>query len=410
MDTIKFVIVGHIDHGKSTLIGRLLYDTNSLLPDKIEEVRKTSEELGSEKTEFAYLLDHLQEERQQKITIETTQIFFKTNKREYVIIDTPGHIEFIKNMITGASQAEAAILIVDVKEGVRQQTKRYAYILSLLDVKQVIVVLNKMDLVEYKKELFDNVKEDIDKFLTSINLHTNYYIPVSAINSDNVANKSDNMHWYEGVSVLESLDSLKTTTPDECKPFIMPIQDIYKFGDKRIAVGRVEAGVIKTGQEIKVLPGGQHTIINSIEKYLQDVDKAYPGESIGITTCEPIFLERGNIICQPNKEPYLTEFFNAKVFWMSKKELQKEERLTLRCATQEVNCTIKKIETRIDSSSLEIIQKDATKLSNLEVGEVIIKTKKPIAIKPFNEVKELGRFVLVKDEDICAGGIITTIN
>jgi len=328
MDTIKFVIVGHIDHGKSTLIGRLLYDTNSLPPDKIEEVRKTSKELGSEKTEFAYLLDHLQEERQQKITIETTQIFFKTDKREYIIIDTPGHVEFVKNMITGASQAEAAILIVDVKEGVRQQTKRHAYILSLLDIEQLIVVLNKMDLVEYKKEIFDKVKEDIEKFLTSINLQANHYIPISAMNNDNVANKSKNKPWYESVNVLESLDSLKPTTPDENKPFIMPIQDVYKFGDKRIAVGRVEAGIIKTGQEIKILPEGQHTTINSIEKYLQDVDRAYPGESIGITTCEPVFLERGNVICQPNKEPYLTELFNAKVFWMAKKDFQKQERRT----------------------------------------------------------------------------------
>ncbi|MEW6095976.1 MAG: GTP-binding protein [bacterium] len=405
METIHFVIVGHVDHGKSTLIGRLLYDTNSLSHDKIDEVKMVSKDLGT-KIEFAYLLDHLEEERQQKITIETTQTFFKTDKRQYVIIDTPGHVEFVKNMITGASQAEAAILIVDVQEGVREQTKRHSYILSLLDLKQVIVVLNKMDLIGYNQEHFDKVKDDIERFLASINIQPTHYIPICAMHSDNVVKKSTNMPWYDGLTVLESLESLKASIPDENKPLIMTIQDVYKFVDKRIAVGRVETGMIKKGDEIKILPDAQTTKVNSIEKYLEDVDKSYAGECIGITTTEPVFLDRGNVVCEPSKEPYLTDTFKANVFWMSKKDFNKEEKIILRCATQEISCSIKKIEERIDSSSLDILEKDASKLCNLEVGEVIIKTKKPIVIKPFNEIQELGRFVLVRDENICAGGII----
>ncbi len=409
METVHFVIIGHVDHGKSTLIGRLLYDTDSLPPDKIEEIKKISKDLGRE-TEFAYLLDHLEEERQQNITIETTQIFFKTDKRQYVIIDTPGHVEFVRNMVTGASQSEAAILIVDAQEGVREQTKRHAYIISLLDLKQVIVVLNKMDLVDYKEEHFNKVKNDIEEFLASINIQVKYYIPISAMKSDNITNKSANIPWYGGPTVLESLNSLKPNIPDENKPLIMTIQDVYKFGDKRIAVGRVETGIIKKGDEIKILPGNQITKVNSIEKYLEEVDKSYAGECLGITTTDPVFLDRGTVVCEPNKEPYLTDTFKADIFWMSKKDFNKEEKIILRCATQEITCWIKKIEERIDSSSLNTLEEDASKLCNLEIGKVIIKTKKPIAIKPFNEVNELGRFVLVRDENVCAGGIITNVN
>src|SRR4030042_2074387 len=221
---LKFVIVGHVDHGKSTLIGRLLYDTNSLAPDKIEEIQKTSKALGRE-TEFAYLLDHLEEERQQGITIDTTQVFFKTDRREYVIIDAPGHVEFVKNMITGASQAEAAGLIIEVNEGVKEQTQRHSYMLSLLGLAQVVVVFNKMDLVGYSRERFELVKADALKFLASTNITPNVCIPISAMKSDNVAGRSKNMDWYDGPTFLDSLDGLKNRQPVENKPLLLPIQD-----------------------------------------------------------------------------------------------------------------------------------------------------------------------------------------
>ena len=408
-ENLKFVIVGHVDHGKSTLIGRLLFDTNSLPPDKIEEMQKTSKELGRE-TEFAYLVDHLREEREQSITIDTTQIFFKTDKREYVIIDAPGHVEFVKNMVTGASQAEAAILIVDTAEGVQEQTRRHAYILSLLGISQIIVVLNKIDLVEFSENRFREVKDETQKFLASINLKSDYYIPISALKGNNVVRKSKKLLWYQGPTLLESLNFLKNSPSPEDKPLIFPLQDIYKIGDKRIGVGRIEAGTIKKAEKIKVLPGGQSTTVKSIELFQEERDEAFTGESIGITTTEPIFLERGNVICEPDKEPSLTDTFSANLFWMSRKELNKDERIILRCATQEISATVKKIGKRINSSTLEVIEENADKLSNLEVGEVIIQTKKPIAVKKFTDVEELGRFVLMREDNICAGGIITGIN
>jgi len=407
--TLSFVIVGHIDHGKSTLIGRLLYDTDSLPPDKIEEVQKASAKAGRE-TEFAYLLDHLEEERKQGITIDTTQVFFKTPKRRYVIIDTPGHVEFVKNMITGASQAEAAVLIIDVVEGVKEQTKRHSYMLSLLGLGQVVVVLNKMDLVDFSRQRFNTVKKDVQEWLKSIDIEPIFFIPISAIKGDNIAKKSENMNWYTGPMFLESLDTLQNKQLPEDKPLLLPIQDVYKVGDKRINVGRVESGFIAKGTEIKILPTGQTTSVNSIEKFLKDTDKAVASECIGITTADSVFLDRGNIVCLPGAEPTLTDRIPANIFWMSKRDFGKNQKLTMRCATQETSCKIESINKRINSSTLEIIEENAEVIKNLEVGEVIVKTKKPLVIKDFNDVQELGRFVLVQNENICAGGIITVAN
>jgi sulfate adenylyltransferase large subunit len=403
---LKFVIVGHVDHGKSTLIGRLLYDANSLPLDKIEEIKKTSSDLGRE-TEFAYLLDHLEEERKQGITIDTTQVFFRTDKRGYVIIDAPGHIEFVKNMITGASQAEAAILIIDAKEGIKEQTKRHAYILSLLGLGQVIVVLNKMDLVDFREEVFNKIRKDIEEFFISINIRPLFYIPICAISGQNITKRPLNMAWYKGPTFLESLDTLKNKESLENKPLILPIQDVYKLDDKRIAVGRIEAGVIKRGQVIKVLPSCQSTKVKSIEKYPGHIDEACAGESIGITIDDSLFINRGDVICGPQNGPMVTDNFKANVFWISRKEFKKDERIIIRCSTQETSCMLETIGKRINSATLEIIEQDADILQNLEVGEVIVKTKKPIIIKAFNDISALGRFVFVQHANICAGGIIT---
>ncbi len=406
---LNFVIVGHVDHGKSTLIGRLLYDTNSLAPDKLAEVKKISEAHGRD-TEFAFLLDHLEEERKQGITIDTTQVFFKTEKRRYVIIDAPGHVEFVKNMITGASQAEAAVLIVDAVEGVKEQTKRHSYMLSMLGLNQIIVVINKMDLVEFSQERFDKVRNDIQEFLDSINIKPNHYIPISGIKGDNIANRSGNMDWYNGLTFMQSLDELKNNPANIEKDLILPVQDVYKVDDKRINVGRIEAGKIKAGDAIKILPSNQETAIKSIEKFLENTDEALSGECIGFTTQDSVFLDRGDIICRSGAEPVVTDRFRANMFWMSRKPFSQDEKLIIRCATQEIRCKIEVIEKRINSSSLELLEENADKLENLEVGEVVIKTKKPIAIKKFSQVQELGRFVMILNENIVAGGIITELD
>ena len=408
METLKLVIVGHVDHGKSTLIGRLLYDTGSLPPDRIREMKRIARGLGRD-AEFAHLLDQLEEERQQGITIDTTQVFFRSRSREYVIIDAPGHVEFVKNMITGASRAEAAVLIIDVNEGVKEQTLRHAYILSLLGITQVIVIVNKMDAVGYDENRFNAAKEETEKFFGALGMETTVYIPISALKGENVAKKTGKMPWYKGPTFLQSLGTFTSQEPPKKKPFVMPVQDVYKIGDKRITVGRIEAGAVKQFDTIKILPHNQTTKIATIERYPGEISAAYTTWSIGVTTQDDVFLNRGDIICEENGEPHFVDSFWASIFWLSKKSFSAHERLTIRCATQETTCTIERIKRRIDSSTFEVIEENADSLGNLETGEVIIKTKKPIAVKAFRDIQELGRFVLVREGNTCAGGIVTKI-
>ena len=407
MENMNIVFVGHVDHGKSTLIGRLLYDTNSLPKDKVEEVKKTCEALGKD-MEFGFILDHLQEEREQGITIDTCQIFFKTLKRNYVIIDAPGHVEFIKNMITGASQAEAAILIIDANEGVKEQTKRHAYILGMLGLKQIIVLINKMDLVDYKEERFNEVKQDIALFFKKLNLKPAYTIPVAAKYGENIAKESKKMIWYKGKTFLSCLDTFKIKEKSSDKTLRFPIQDAYKVDDKRIFAGRIESGTIRQGDEITILPQNTKTKVKSVEKFLEKPTIAEAGESIGITTEDPLFIERGNVVCKGSL-PMVTDRIKANVFWMSKKDFNINEMITLKIATQEVSAKIEKIEKKINSSTLEEIKEDIDTLRNNEAGTMIIKTLSPIVADDFNYVPELGRFVFEKNMITCAGGIITHI-
>jgi sulfate adenylyltransferase large subunit len=404
---LKFVIVGHVDHGKSTLIGRLFFDTDSLPEGKIEEVQAICDSLGKE-LEFAYVMDHLEEERSQGVTIDTAQTFFHTDKRDYVIIDAPGHREFTKNMITGASQAEAAILIVDANEGVQEQTRRHAYILGLLGLKQVIVVLNKMDLVGYSEDRFKEVSEDTKTFLSQIGITPTYLIPISAKEGDNVAGHSEKVGWYEGPTILEALDTFKSLENRENNPLRLPVQDVYNIEGKRIIVGRIEGGKIESGQEIYVLPSGEKTMVNSIEEYLKDAkSSAIAGESTGITINDQLFLDRGNVICMEENQPVMTNEIQGNLFWMDKQPLNKGEHVNFKCSTQEAKCTVKAIQRRMDSSTLEVIEEDAETLQNREVGEVVLSFSSPVIVEDFNKTPELGRFVIEKDYDTAGGGIIT---
>lgn len=404
-DPLSLVITGHVDHGKSTLIGRLLYDTESLPPDKIREAERASASQGRE-TEFAYLLDHLEEERRQGITIDTTQVFFETHRRRYVIIDAPGHVEFLRNMITGATQAQAAVLIVDAAEGVREQTRRHAYMLALLGLHPLVVVVNKMDLVNFSQDRFHEVRRSIEEFLRPTGLKPSLHIPISAFRGDNVAGRSVNMEWYAGPTFLEALDTLQGTPPPTDKPLLVSIQDVYTIDSRRINVGRVEAGVLRKGLEVRVLPGGRAATVNSIEKFLEAPETAVAGECIGLTTTPSVDLNRGDVLCLPGQEPILADTISARIFWMAGQDLIRSLELMMRCTTQETGCKVKHIHKRIDSSRLEMIEQDAEILKELEVGEVTIETDRPILTKDFTDVPALGRFVLVHGENVCAGGIV----
>lgn len=404
-EILRFVLVGHVDHGKSTLIGRLFYDTDSLPEAKYEEIKTACEAMGKD-FEFGYVMDHLKEERTQGVTIDTAQTFFNTERRNYNIIDAPGHVEFVKNMVTGASQAEAAILIDDADEGVQEQTRRHAYILSMLGLDQVIVVLNKMDLVDYSQKRFEEVRENLLEFLDSIGIDPSYVIPISAKEGDFVAEETENLSWYDGPTVLEALDTFDKTAPPTEKPLRMPIQDVYKFDGTRAAVGRVESGILSEGGSVKIMPEGKETEIKNIVEFKRDTKKAIAGKSIGIETTDKLFLDRGNVISGGEKDPIVTDTIQAHIFWMEEEPFTEEERITFKCANQEVNCDIE-IDEVLDSSTLEVISDDGeSKIENRQVAKVKIKTAKPVAVEDFNYIQGMGRFVLERT-DTCAGGIIT---
>ena len=402
---LKLVIVGHVDHGKSTLIGRLLFDTDSLPEGQMDEIRSVCKALGRE-VEFGFVMDHLEEERDQGVTIDTAQTFFHTTKRDYVIIDAPGHVEFVKNMITGASQAEAAVLIVDADEGVMEQTRRHAYILGMLGLRQIIVVVNKMDLVGFKREAFDVILDDLTPFLASIDITPNHIIPVSAKEGDNIARSSSRMSWFTGPTVLAALDGFKPLGAPTDKPLRFSVQDVYKF-DKRIVVGRVESGILRAGDIVLVLPSNERSRIESIEEFLKDdVKEAGPGMAVGIVLSDKLFVERGNIVCSCRGPPTVTETVRAHLFWMDKVPFTKGERLKLKLTTQEAMCEVTDIERVIDSSTLEVVGCDVDQVWNRQVADIVLRMSAPIMLDDFNSIPAMGRFVLERRNTV-AGGIIT---
>lgn len=400
---LSIVIVGHVDHGKSTLIGRLLYDTDSLPPDKFSEIKKSSESLGRN-LEFAFVMDCLEEERSRGITIDTTQTFFKTSKRRYVIIDAPGHREFLKNMITGTSQAEAALLIIDASEGIRDQTRRHAYLLGMLGLRQVCVILNKIDLVNYSEKKLVELRESVIDFLKQLNLYPTFVLPISAIHGDNVATHSEKTTWYKGPTVLEALDTFEGLKIEE-KPLRFPIQDIYSMDGKKILVGRVEAGRITVGDSLFLLPEKKKVVVKKIEKFLEKVERASYEESIGIWLKGRYRVERGHILTG-DLTSMISDQLRANLFWMDPAHYQLEKPLLFRCVTQEVPCRIKRIYKRFDPALMELMEEDSQIISEAEVAEVLIELEKVVVVDPFSEIPEMGRFVLERNGRPVAGGIV----
>ncbi len=409
-ENLKFVAVGHVDHGKSTLIGRLLYDTNSLPPDKMEEVRRASDE-SEQVPEFAFVMDHLEEERTNRITIDTAQIFFKTAKRDYTIIDAPGHKQFLKNMITGSTQAEAALLLVDAVEGLREQTHRHAFMLGLLGIRQIIVVINKMDLVDYSQEHFERLSEKVTARLREFgtDVPPEMIIPIAAKLGHNVANRSDKLSWYKGVTLLEALDQLQSCGTAEADVLRFPVQDIYDIDGQKVIVGRVASGTIEAGQEVIFHPSGKSAVIAQIKKFGQQPQRAVAGESIGLVLKEDWALKalkRGEVACPVDSSLNVSNTVVATVFWMSGQPLRKDETLDFKCATQQVACKVKKISDRVNSSSLELIASDANELRETEVAKLTLKMNSYVSTDPFEQVAEMGRFVLMRDNDTVAGGVV----
>jgi bifunctional enzyme CysN/CysC len=403
---LKIVFAGHVDHGKSTLIGRILHDTGSLSEGKIEEIKKACAAEGME-FEFAFLLDALLEEQKQNVTIDTTEIPFRTARRRYAIIDAPGHKEFLKNMITGASRADAAILVIDANEGVREQSRRHAYLLNMLGIKHLIVVVNKMDLVDYSEERFHKIEENYRKFLADLGLEARLFIPASAKEGENVALASMKMKWYCRANVLEALDLLEPQKSDVDLPLRFCVQDVYRFDGRRIITGRIETGTLRVGDQLVFSPANKSSVVATIERWNAPANgSAVAGDSIGITLGEQIFVERGYVASHEDETPIETNRFHADLFWIVREPLRVGRFYDLRLATQEVKCQIVSIERVMDSSTLEIKSDGREQLARNEVGRLTIQTRSPLVMDNHDRIPNLGRFVIVDDGKICGGGTI----
>lgn len=409
-ERMNIVIVGHVDHGKSTLIGRLLADTNSLPVGKLEQIKRTCE-LNSKPFEYAFLLDALVDEQAQGITIDTARVFFKTSKREYIIIDAPGHIEFLKNMISGAARAEAAILLIDAHEGIAENSKRHAYMLSLLGIKQIVVAINKMDLVNYSELKFNEIKNDYIVFLKEIGIEPIAFVPISARNGFNLIEHSNTMPWYKGKTILELIDSFEKEKEDEEKNFRMFVQGVYKFtenGDnRRIIAGTINSGTINVGDEVTFLPSNKKSTVKTIEIYGKESPLfASVEQAVGLTLTTQVYVKPGDLICRTDQQlPFTTNRFKANIFWMGKNSLSIHKKYRLKIGTNKVGLNIEKIITIMNASNLESMT-NREEVHRNEVAQIIFKTDKPISFDLFNQIKTTGRFVIVDEYDIAGGGII----
>lgn len=406
-EQMKIVIVGHVDHGKSTLVGRLFHDTGSLPDGKFEQIKAMCDKRGMP-FEWSFLMDALQAERDQGITIDTTQIWFKTPRRDYVIIDAPGHKEFLKNMVTGAASSEAALLIIDAKEGVKEQSKRHGYLLHLLGVQQVAVLVNKMDLVGYSEARFKEIEAEYRAYLKGIGVEPTFFVPVSAREGDCMIAHSTNMDWYTGPTVVDALDNFIPLPARHDLPLRFPVQDVYKFDERRIIVGRIESGTLKVGDSIIFSPTNTPATIASIEAFgaKQKPQFAFAGQSVGITLTDQIFVERGHIAHHTHDKPILSNQFRARLFWLGHEPLAKGKRYKIKLGTAELMAEVKEIEQVVNTDTLAHEQAEAVQRN--AVAEVVFRVRGMATLDDFSANARMGRFVVVDGYDVAGGGIIST--
>jgi bifunctional enzyme CysN/CysC len=410
LEKMSVVFVGHVDHGKSTVIGRLLADTGSLPDGKLEQVRLECKRNASP-FEYAYLIDALKDERAQSITIDAARVFFKSGQRNYIIIDAPGHIEFIRNMVTGASRAEAAILVIDAHEGVMENSRRHGYLLWMLGIKQIVVLVNKMDLVDYRQDVYETVTKEYNAFLSEIGMRPLGYIPVSGREGDNIAGKSAHMPWYQGDTVLTALDRFQKAPSLEHKPFRMPVQDVYKFtsfgDDRRIVAGTILSGQVRIGDEVVFYPSTKRSKVKTIEGFsAPPKGSVISGEAAGFTLNEQVYIQRGEVAAMAHEAPpQVSSRLRVSLFWLGKKPMLPKKQYVLKLGMVRVKVQIEEILRVIDASDMAVsAHKDRIELH--DVAECILSLHTAIAFDLSETMTDTGRFVIVDDYEICGGGIV----
>jgi len=413
MELLRFTTAGSVDDGKSTLIGRLLYDSKAIFEDQIQNLQEVNEQRGEEGINLALLTDGLRSEREQGITIDVAYRYFATPKRKFIIADTPGHIQYTRNMVTGASTANLALLLIDARHGVIEQTKRHAFIASLLQIPHVAVCVNKMDLVDFSKDEFEKIKSDFKKFASKLEIKDVNFIPISALKGDNVVDRSKNMDWYEGSTLIHLLENIHIGSDLNHVDCRFPVQRVIRpqsknYPDYRGYAGRIEGGVFKTGDEILTLPSGKKSTIKSIDTFNGEINEAFSPMSVCITLNDNIDISRGDMLVRTNNQPQISQDIEVMICWMNERKLIPKGKYTIRHTSQTTRCIIKEIKYKIDINSLHRMEQE-NELSMNDIGRISIKTTKPLFFDSYRRNRNTGSIILVNEatnETVGAGMII----
>lgn len=413
IELLRFTTAGSVDDGKSTLIGRLLYDSKSIFQDQLDAVEKSSKNKGFDYVDLSLLTDGLKSEREQGITIDVAYRYFATPKRKFIVADTPGHIQYTRNMVTGASTANLAIILIDARKGMLEQTHRHSFIASLLRIPHAIVCINKMDLVDYSEEVYDNIVADFKAFSSKLEISDIQFIPISALNGDNVVNKSENMDWYKGSTMMYHLETVHISSDYNHIDCRFPIQSVIRphtidNQDFRGFAGRIDGGVFKPGDKIKTLPSGFVSTIKTIELNGERINEAFAPMSVIMTLEDEIDNSRGDMIVRENNVPEIGQDINVLVTWMNVKPLYSRTKVIVKHTTNECMAIVKELKYKVDINTLHRIE-EIEKLDMNDIGRITLRTSKPLFYDPYKRNRQTGSIIIIDEqtnETIGAGMII----
>jgi sulfate adenylyltransferase large subunit len=401
MDLLRFATAGSVDDGKSTLIGRLLLDAKGIFEDQLEAVEATSKSRGYDYTDLALLTDGLRSEREQGITIDVAYRYFATPKRKFIIADTPGHVQYTRNMVTGASTADLGLVLVDARQGLTEQSRRHAVILSLLRVPHLVLAVNKMDLVDYDQATFDRIHEEFSSFATKLNIPDLEVIPISALKGDNVVTRSENMDWYDGQSLMHHLENVHVASDRDLVDTRFPVQYVIRpksddFHDYRGYAGQVAGGVLKPGYDVLVLPSGMTSRIAAIDLFDREIAEAFPPMSVTVRLEDDVDVSRGDMICRPQNAPRPSQDIDAMICWMTNEPLRPRQKLAIKQTTRVGRALVKDIQYRLDVNSLHR-DKETGELGLNEIGRVQLRTTTPLLCDPYSKNRSTGSFILIDE-------------
>ena len=413
MELLRFTTAGSVDDGKSTLIGRLLYDSKAIFQDQMEAVEKASKKIGGGEVNLALLTDGLRSEREQGITIDVAYRYFATPKRKFIIADTPGHIQYTRNMVTGASTANLAIILVDARHGLVEQTSRHSFIASLLGIKHVVYCINKMDLVDYSQEVFDKIKSQLDDFSSKLEISDVRYIPMSALLGDNVVDRSKKMDWYQGSTLLYTLETVHIASDSNHVDCRFPVQTVIRpqtteYHDYRGYAGREAGGIFKKGDEVAVLPSGFTSKIAKIDTYDGEINEAFPPMSCTILLEDDIDVSRGDMIVRVNNQPDVSQDHEMMICWMSQKPIQLNGKYSIKHTSRDARCIVKDIKYKVDINSLHRLEDDKDIKMN-DIARISIRTTVPLFTDRYQRNRNTGSIILIDEatnETVGAGMIL----